>query len=285
MKLHESYHVFVEKTENWLNKVIDHLPNMLLALVVIFLFYLAARFLRNMGYLLMAKHKHDASLVDLFSRFLSFLVFVMGVFISLKVLGLDTAISSLLAGAGIIGLALGFAFQDLTANFISGIFIVAGEPIRTGDMVETNGYTGKVVQIKVRSAIIENFDGQLVEIPSRKIIENPIINYTKLGVRRLQVNCQVAYGTDLDKVERITLQAVEALQLHHVHKKVEVHFSAFENSGIALKVLCWIDLQDENHPGILVNTSQVIKAIHPAYAENGIQIPYPTSTIYLEKEK
>lgn len=285
MKLHQAYDVFLQKTETWLNKWIDHLPNIFLALCVVVFFYFFSKVLGNIGHRFVKKYKDNASLVEMFSLFLSRLVFLLGIFVALNVLGLDTAVSSLLAGAGIIGLALGFAFQDLTANFISGVFIVAGQPIRVGDVVETNGIIGKVIQLRLRSAVIDNGAGQLIEIPSRKIIENAITNYTKMGMRRVQITCEVAYESNLDEVQRVTLAALQQLGLHSSEKPIQVYFNLFSKTGVQLIVWFWLNLTDENNPGLDLATSEALKAIKKAYEANGIQISYPRQTVYLEKSE
>ena len=222
--------------------------------------------------------------MELFSLILSRLIFLIGIFVALNILGLDTAVSSLLAGAGIIGLALGFAFQDLTANFISGVFIVAGQPIRVGDVVETNGIIGKVLQLRLRSAVIDNGAGLIIEIPSRKIIENPITNYTKMGMRRIQITCEVAYESDLDEVQRVTISALQALGLHYVEKQVNVYFNLFSKTGVQLIVWFWINLEEENGPNLDLATSEALKAIKKAYDAHGIRISYPSQIVHLEKE-
>lgn len=283
MELHETYEVFLAKSERWINKTIDHIPNLLLAVCVLVFFYFLSRLLGNIGHRFVKRYRDNGSLVELFSLVLSRLVFLIGIFVALNVIGLDTAVSSLLAGAGIVGLAIGFAFQDLTANFISGVFIVAGQPIRVGDVVETNGIVGKVLQIRLRSAVIDNGAGLLIEIPSRKIIENPITNYTKMGMRRIQITCEVAYESDLDEVQRVTLAALQTLGLHYVEKQINVYFNLFSKTGVQMVVWFWINLEEENGPGFDMATSEALKAIKKAYEENGIRISYPRQTVYLEK--
>src|SRR5690606_28863708 len=98
-------------------------------------------------------------------------IFFVGISIALDVLQLDKAVSSLLAGAGIIGLALGFAFQDLTANFISGIYITFRRPFEVGHQVETNGFTGTVENIELRSTTLRTIDGLHVIIPNKDIFQ------------------------------------------------------------------------------------------------------------------
>jgi small conductance mechanosensitive channel len=116
-------------------------------------------------------------------------------------LGLDKTVTSLLAGAGVLALALGFAFQDLTTNFISGAFIAIQRPIKVGDVIETNGFTGKVLSIGLRSVKLDNFEGQQVELPSKDIFQKPIVNFTNSGERRVQMEGSIGYKDDLSIVE------------------------------------------------------------------------------------
>lgn len=113
-----------EKLARWLEAFIKMLPNLLLAILIFTAFFFLAKFLRKVIYNLLLKISHKPTISGLFSSIFFIIILFVGLFISLQLLHLDKTISSLLAGAGIIGLALGFAFQDLTANFISGVFII-----------------------------------------------------------------------------------------------------------------------------------------------------------------
>jgi small conductance mechanosensitive channel len=283
MHLHETYDVFLQKTEIWLNLAIDHLPNIVVAILVFALFILFSRAITNAFKRLLLRGVENIAIVTLLSMFISRAVIVIGFFVFLKILGLETAVASLLAGAGILGLALGFAFQDLTANFISGVFIVAGEPIRVGDVVETSGYIGRVSEIRMRSVILHSLAGLHVELPSRKIIENPIVNYTRLGMRRLQINTSVSYDDDLDLVQKVAQKAIEDLQIHDPEKAIEVHFNTFGDSGIGVFVWFWIKLGEES-AGVDNSTTMAIKAIKTAFDAHKITIPYPTQ-VQLQKSE
>ena len=116
------------KLQNWTNTAVKMLPNMVVAILVIVVFFLLARLVKMMVYKFVLKISHTPALSGLVSNIFSAIMTVIGLFVALDVLQLEKAVTSLLAGAGIIGLALGFAFQDLTANFISGIFITVRRP-------------------------------------------------------------------------------------------------------------------------------------------------------------
>jgi small conductance mechanosensitive channel len=122
----------------WMETFIKMLPNLVLAILVFVGFSYLAKFLRKLMYRLLLKVSHKPAISGLFSSIFYIFILFVGLFISLQLLHLDKTITSLLAGAGIIGLALGFAFQDLTANFISGVFIIFRKPFDVGNVIDTN---------------------------------------------------------------------------------------------------------------------------------------------------
>src|SRR5688572_26397903 len=125
--------IVFNKLTHWGVALIAMLPNIVLAAVVLVAFIFISKFIKNISYKILLKFSEKESISRLFSAVASLLVMIIGLFIALKILNLNQAVSTLLAGAGIIGLALGFAFQDLTANFISGIFMIFKRPFEVGE--------------------------------------------------------------------------------------------------------------------------------------------------------
>ncbi len=93
------------------------------------------------------------------------MVIALGFLFALSIVNLDKTVTSILAGVGVIGLALGFAFQDIAANFISGLFMASNKPFQIGDIIEVEGITGKVTAIKLRTTEMKTFQGNDVIIP------------------------------------------------------------------------------------------------------------------------
>src|SRR5690242_18599730 len=121
-----------DKLSSWVQYFILMLPNLLVAIFIFILFYAAGRLVRKGLNKPLQRFSHSQALVGLMLN-LVFTGFVAtGIFIALSILQLDKAVTSLLAGAGIIGLALGFAFQDIAANFVSGILMAVRKPIKLG---------------------------------------------------------------------------------------------------------------------------------------------------------
>lgn len=265
-----------DKLVVWYEAAVSHIPNFILAIATLFLFTYISRYSRRLVSKFMGKISHNVALVSMISTLSRVAIFALGLFCALSILGLDKTVTSLLAGAGVVALAIGFAFQDLTANFISGTFITLQRPIQVGDVVDTNGYFGKVKSINLRSVIIDNFSGQEIEIPSKDIFQNPITNFSKSGERRLQIDCGISYNDDLQKVQDLAVQAIKSLNFVRDDKPVELHFTEFGDSSVNFLMWFWIKPEIAGPP---LAKSEAIKAIKKTFDRHDITIPFPIRTL------
>lgn len=149
------------KIDRWFDAGVRLIPNVLVAILLLVLFRYLASYGGKVMARILGRASHNVGLVSLVSAVTRIVIIMIGLFFALGVLGLDKTVTSMVAGAGVLALALGFAFQDLTTNFISGAFIVIQRPIEVGDVIETNGFTGKVKSIGLRSVKLDNFAGQM----------------------------------------------------------------------------------------------------------------------------
>ena len=282
MDIKEASDILISQLESWYTSIVAGIPNFVLAVIVVLIFGILSKKVKTLTNKLVFRFSNNDSLSSLSATVASYIVLLVGLFIGLDILNLDKAVTSLLAGAGIIGLALGFAFQDLTSNFISGIFIAVQRPIRIGDVIETNGYFGQVRAINIRSTIIYNFAGQEIEIPSKDIFQNPILNYSKTGERRMQLNCGISYSDDLQRVQDIAVAAISKLPFLQEGKPIELHYDGFGGSSIDFKIWYWIDQEKAGPP---YAASEAIKAVKKAFDENDITIPFPIRTLELMDKK
>ncbi|MEO8666588.1 MAG: mechanosensitive ion channel family protein [Ignavibacteria bacterium] len=192
-------------------------------------------------------------------------------------LNLDKAVTSILAGAGIIGLALAFAFQDIASNFISGIFISFRKPLKVGDTVRIKSYMGKVQEVNLRDTIIMAYNGETVIIPNKDVFHNPIENFSTLGKRRLDLSIGISYSEDLEKVKQITLEAVKDIENLSSSDETTLFFNEFGDSSINFSLRIWVN-STEQHVYKKVG-SDVIMKIKNAYDKNAIVIPFPIRTL------
>ncbi|MCJ7802657.1 MAG: mechanosensitive ion channel family protein, partial [Candidatus Marinimicrobia bacterium] len=146
----EPIQTVVQKLEGWLDTFIGLIPNMAVTLLLLIIFFVLATFGSKLFRKLFSKASNNEALEHLFSTIIYGAIMSIGLFIMLGVLGLDKALNSLLAGIGVIGLALGFAFQDIAANFVSGIILAFRRPFKIGEIIEVKDIMGKVTRTGLR---------------------------------------------------------------------------------------------------------------------------------------
>lgn len=272
----KSYNLLLDKLSSWFDEFIQLLPNMALAALVFVFGLFIAKFLKRIAGKLINKVSKQQSLNSLFASFVH--VFAVGIilFATLSILKLDKAVTSILAGAGIIGLALAFAFQDIAANFISGVFISFRRPMHIGDIVKVKDYMGIVKDINLRDTVLLTFQGQMVIIPNKDVFQNAIENYSLLGKRRMDLIVGISYGDDLQKVKEIVLNAVKKVSVR-TDDDITFFYDEFGDSSINFEVRIWINNPDQ--PVWLQGRSEAIMYIKEAFDQNNITIPFPIRTL------
>jgi small conductance mechanosensitive channel len=269
--------VLLEKVESWFYGLVAILPNLLVAVLVMVVFYLIARYVTRLLRKVLERAAQNQEIGGLLGGIAWVAIFTTGFFIALDILQLDRAVMSLLAGVGILGLALGFAFQDIASNFVSGIIMAIRHPFKVEDLVEINGYFGRVSRIGIRTTWITRPTGQLAIIPNQKVLQNPILNYSELGERRVDLEVGISYGDDLERAKHLSLEAVNALELRDPEKPVELFYDGFGSSSINFTVRFWIPRTEQ--PDYYEARSQAVMAIKRSFDAQGITIPFPIRTL------
>lgn len=266
-----------DKIVGWLEEFILLFPNLVAALLVLILSLIIARFARRRGRRLINSFSAQLQVNNLFANLVYLTILAAGLFIALSILGLNDTVATLLAGVGILGLALGFAFQDIAENFIAGVMMAFSRPMEVGDIVETNDFFGTVEEVNLRSTIIRTPQGQHVLIPNSEVFSNPLKNYSRTADQRIDLTCGISYADDLEKAERLTIETIEGLSVRDKNREVEMYFEEFGDSSINFVLRFWI--QYEAQRDFLAARSAAIKAIKQAFDENGITIPFPIRTL------
>jgi len=166
-KVDEVYKLLSEKLESWIEGGITLLPNIVVAFLIAIVFGVIAKVVGNVAGKLMRRTFESRQIAGLLTSIIKAIVLVAGIFIALDFVGLKGTVTSLLAGAGIVGLAIGFAFQDMTENFIAGVAMGIRKPFDIGDVIEAEGVFGNVKEINLRNTLVETFYGQLEVIPNK----------------------------------------------------------------------------------------------------------------------
>lgn len=198
------------------------------------------------------------------------LVFLIGTYIVLRVSGLTQLALTVVGGTGLVGLAVGIAFRDITENFLASIFLSMQRPFETGDLVEIAGVTGYVQQLNVRTTIVMALDGNLVQIPNATVYKSTLRNFTTNANRREDFVVGIGYDdsiTDAQEVARAVLAEHPAV-LDDPEPSVLV--DSLGSSTVNLRVYFW--LNGCEHSWLKVRSS-VIRLVKRAFQAHGISMP------------
>lgn len=277
MDLQRALELIQQKLYAWMKELVRMLPNLALAAVVLVIGFYLSKQVRRLAIKTIDRFSHGAVITNLLSSVIYIICIGITLFAALSILRLDKAVTSILAGAGIAGLALAFAFQDIAANFMSGILIIIRKPFRVGDIVKLKDYMGKVQSINLRDTVLITFQGQMVIMPNKEVQQNPIENFSLLGRRRMDISIGVSYSENLPDVQRITLDAVAGIKGLAPGQETTLFYEGFGDSAITYSLRIWVASPEQ--PEFLRVRSEAVMRIKKAYDEQGITIPFPIRTL------
>lgn len=273
----EAEKLIEEKLGGWFDVVISHIPNFIVAVIIAIIFSFIAR-LAGKGMKKVLRRSLDSTqIADLMASIFKVIVLSVGVFIALDFIGLKSTVTSLLAGAGIVGLAIGFAFQDMTENLIAGIAMGIRKPFKAGDVIETDNVFGSVHSINLRNTLIESFYGQLILVPNKILFRNVLRNYSTLGVRRIEVPVGISYADDIEKASEVIVEKINQFDFVIRKDETAVYAEGFGDSSINLLVWFWIKYPGE--PDFMTVRHKGVVAVKQALDAADITIPFPIRTL------
>ncbi len=256
------------------------LPNLIFALVTFLVTLALSGFLDRIITRTLQRRKVSPQIVQLLSQITRWSVLIIGTVIALQQVNFN--LTSFVAGLGILGFTAGFALQEVTQNFVAGILLLIEQPFESGDYVQIVEYEGHVKGIDLRATRITTLDGEDVLIPNSIVFSNAVMNYTLTPSRRFKVVVGVTYGSDLDVVEQVALEAIARVPMVLQDPAPFVGFHTFNDSSIDLSVYYWVDgrtvLPPQAHHG-------AVTAIKKAFDKAGITIPFPIRTVYMAAGK
>jgi len=268
--------LILEKINHWASDLISMLPNLLIASLILVLGFYFSKKIRKFAEKKLPGILPTRTLANLSISLIY--IFCLGtvIFVALKILNLDSTITTALAGAGIVSLALAFAFQDIAANFISGIFIAFSRPFYVDELIRVKDFEGFVVEMRLRETIIRTHQGHLISLPNKEVFQNAIINYTRYGKRRADVVGGVSYGEDLRKVREVALKALENVP-NVIAEDTTVLFEEFDGSSINFKIRIWVNSNKFGDYLQFINDTIIV--MKEAFDENKISMPFPITTL------
>ncbi len=265
-------------------RLYEFLGKVLLVLVIFTVTFVIARVVIAFIRVYSSKTEGVLPSTSIFVNITYILIYVIGLMVILQTLGIS--ITPILTALGVGGLAVALALQDTLANLFSGLSLIASGKINVDDYVEVEGgYAGFVVDITWRYTTIRVLPNNLVVIPNKKLAESILTNYY-LPQQQMSVlvDVGVSYGSDLHKVERVTIEVGKDV-MANVQGGVPEHepfirYKEFGDSSINFSVI----LRAKQFTDKFLVRHEFIKRLTDRYRKEGIEIPFPIRTVYVKKE-
>lgn len=251
------------------------LPQLLIAMLVLVLTWLAARFARRIADRLLAKAEMRGSLINLAETLISVLMWVFGILVAMTIIFPGVTPESLLAVLGFTSIAVGFAFKDIFENFLAGVLIMVRKKMNIGDEIQCGDYFGRVEHITLRDSHIRIPSGELVLMPNSYLFQNPVTVMTEARTRRYQIEVGIGYDVDLDAASGVIATAIRSIPGVD-QNRVDVFATAFGDSSINLLVRWWADGKSGTYNR---TRDAAVRVVKKALDEAGMEIPYPYRTL------
>ena len=253
------------------------LRDFLVFLAIGFATFFAARNLPNAFEMLFLKELPvDRSARLATKSLVSYAIVIVGVLAALRTLKIDWSSIQWLMTALTFGLA--FGLQEIFANFVAGIILMFERPIRIGDLVTVDEFTGIVTRIRTRATTIVNWDRKEYIIPNKDFITGRLINWTLTDeVNRLQLNIGIAYGSDVALAKKLVLEICEEHPAILKDPATSITFEEFADSSLKLVVRTFLGVIDDR----LKTVDQLHSKINTAFAKAGIEIAFPQQDLHI----
>lgn len=258
-----------DSAESFVDTFTDALPRLGVALVLMLVGYIIARLVRRVLYKSLSGGRTE-SFARVMSKIGSWLVLLLASTASVTITFPSVKPVDLLAGLGFFSVAVGFAFQDILENTLSGVLLLFRQPFQSGDQIVVDGNEGTVEAITIRETRIRQYDGQLVVVPNRDVYKNAIRVQTDQEDRRISFTVGVAYEEDLDVVRSVILGSLQSLACVRSKPDPEVLVAELGASTINVDVRCWVDSPQHD---ARIALDEAIRATKRTLEVEGIEMP------------
>ena len=254
------------------------LPRLVLALVLFVIFMFLARQIRRWLVPRLTRNTEDSLLTGFLGDMGYWIMLILGLSVALGTIGLDGAVTNILAGAGLSAFILGFALKDIGENFLAGILLAFKRPFKIGDLVETQGVHGRIIDLSLRETIIKTLDGKHVYVPNAGILKNPLYNYSVDNFLRLE------FSVDLDNREDYT-RAIPLIKkslyettgvLRDSDREPTVTIEETKSNTLCMKICFWIKSRETETKAPAIKT-EAIQNVLTMLRENGFSQPSTSS--------
>jgi small-conductance mechanosensitive channel len=246
---------------HWYQNTLEFLPNLLLILAILVVTRMISRRTQRLVQRVAGRTQAPPGVVDLLGRLARFGIVALGVLLVLDRLGWGQATLSFLAGLGIVGIAIGFALQDIVKQFAAGVLLLMLRPFNIGDSVKIGAFEGQVIQVQLRATVLKTANGDEVLIPNADVYTTAITNNSRYRLRRHDIALNLTSGFELDRAGAAIREGMSGIPGIAANPAPTIVATGLEGQAIKLEVRYWID---ERASGAEEVRTAVVAAIHRA---------------------
>jgi len=262
--------------QSWAD-VLDYLPQLGAALALFLLFWVVGGILGRGVVRLLEQGRLTGSHKTFFRTVTKLALAALGGVIALNVLGLDKAAAGLVAGGGITAVILGFAFREIGENFLAGFSLAFSRPFEVGHLIQSGDVQGVVQGIELRSTHVRTADGRDIFIPSSMLFKQPLVNFTRDGLRRPTFTVGIAYQDDSEKARTLLLEEVRATPGVLAKPEPYVRLSGFAPQYVELEAGFWVNTFEPEINMLAVRT-EVMERCRRVLVEQGFVLSADVAT-------
>jgi len=256
--------------------VVNNGPRLLLAILTLIIGLWVIKMIVRIMNKSMERGDIDVSLRRFLSSLVSILLKVMLVISVASMVGIQ--MTSFIAVLGAAGLAIGLALQGSLANFAGGVLILLFRPFKAGDVIEAQGFLGKVSEIQVFNTVLNTFDNKKIIIPNAALSSDSITNFSAESLRRVDMTFGIGYEDDMKKTRELLLSLARSDQRVLKDPEPFVAVSELADSSVNFAVRLWC--KNEDYWGIYFDMLEKVKL---EFDKAGISIPFPQQDVHLYK--
>ncbi|MFP4498877.1 MAG: mechanosensitive ion channel family protein [Vulcanimicrobiota bacterium] len=269
----------VEALQKLAEQVVDFLPNFLTSLLILLIFYILLRVVLKIAESTMESLNWEKAVQQLLVGVLKATIIAFAIITAAGQLGINVA--SLLAGLGVAGLAISFAAKDSLENLIAGVTILVDKPFRVGDLVEYDNSFGYVVNITLRTTRIRTIENYIVVVPNSKMVSSVITNRSLTTNTNVFFEVGIGYESDIDRARKIALETLDNDERVLNTPEPAVVVKDLGDSSVNLRVKFTVA-----DPALEIPMRfEYIEKVKKAFTTQGINIPFPIRTVYLNKSE
>ncbi len=257
------------------------LPLILLAFLVLWLFWFMGRWISNRQSFY-RRISVNFFIADLLSKLVHLIFIIIGIVLALSLLDATALLGTILGAAGIFGLAIGFAVRDTVENFIASLLLSIRNPFEVNDFVDVDGHQGNVARLTSRATILISLDGNHIRIPNSMVYKSVITNFTRKPERRFEFDLGIGSEQNLSQAQGLALETLKALSGIMTEPKPQVIIQELGDSSVVMRIYGWVNQQQHD---FLKVRSEAIKLVKRTFDEANIVMPYPVYNVKISRDK